>query len=76
MEAALVSRQYCSFATLEAYVLISEPFSGVSLYRVVKALTRLSDYNMMEAILAQLALALQHVHFQVFMHRNIKVHLL
>lgn len=73
MQSALVTRQYCSFATPEAYVLVSESFHGVSLYRVVKALTRLTNHRTIEVILAQLAIALQHVHVQGFMHRNIKV---
>ncbi|XP_022695471.1 microtubule-associated serine/threonine-protein kinase 1-like [Varroa jacobsoni] len=64
--------QYCSFAALEAYVSVSEPFAGISLFRLVKTRGCIESPNNLKIILAQLAVAVQHIHYQGFIHRCIK----
>ncbi|XP_075541715.1 uncharacterized protein LOC142575871 isoform X1 [Dermacentor variabilis] len=65
-------KYYCCFCVKEAYVTIMEYIAGLDLMRVVTK----EDYLEIEAvriIMAQLILALEHMHLRGFLHRDVKV---
>ncbi|XP_075537909.1 uncharacterized protein LOC142572578 isoform X2 [Dermacentor variabilis] len=65
-------KYYCCFCVKEAYVTIMEYIAGLDLMRVVTK----EEYLEIEAvriIMAQLILALEHMHLRGFLHRDIKV---
>ncbi|XP_064487845.1 microtubule-associated serine/threonine-protein kinase 3-like [Ornithodoros turicata] len=65
-------RYYACFVTKEAYVTIMEYICGVDLMRVVERATFLS-VDQVQIIMAQLILAVEHLHFKGFLHRDIKI---
>ncbi|OQR74819.1 microtubule-associated serine/threonine-protein kinase 3-like, partial [Tropilaelaps mercedesae] len=64
-------RYHATFATTEAFVTVMEYIRGVDVIRLLHLSTRLSDM-LVRLILAQLALALCHMHYKGFLHRDIK----
>ncbi|XP_065289961.1 microtubule-associated serine/threonine-protein kinase 3-like isoform X3 [Dermacentor albipictus] len=65
-------KYYCCFCVKEAYVTVMEYIAGLDLMRVVTK----EEYLEIEAvriIMAQLILALEHMHLRGFLHRDIKV---
>ncbi|KAH7960022.1 hypothetical protein HPB49_016229 [Dermacentor silvarum] len=65
-------KYYCCFCVKEAYVTIMEYIAGLDLMRVVTK----EEYLEIEAvriIMAQLILALEHMHLRGFLHRDVKV---
>ncbi|XP_037562589.2 microtubule-associated serine/threonine-protein kinase 3 [Dermacentor silvarum] len=65
-------KYYCCFCVKEAYVTIMEYIAGLDLMRVVTK----EDFLEIEAvriIMAQLILALEHMHLRGFLHRDVKV---
>ncbi|XP_077538193.1 uncharacterized protein LOC144150216 [Haemaphysalis longicornis] len=65
-------KYYCCFCVKEAYVTIMEYIAGVDLMRVVTKEEYL-DLEPVKVIMAQLILALEHMHLRGFLHRDIKV---
>ncbi|XP_064459895.1 microtubule-associated serine/threonine-protein kinase 3-like isoform X2 [Ornithodoros turicata] len=65
-------KYYCSFAVKEAYVTIMEYVAGIDLMRVVTKEQYL-EIDAVQVIMAQLILALEHLHLRGFLHRDIKV---
>lgn len=63
---------HATFATTEAYVTVMEYIRGVDVIRLVNLSTRLSDH-VVRVIMAQLGLALSHLHYKGFVHRDVKV---
>lgn len=63
---------HATFATTEAYVTVMEYIRGVDVIRLVNLSTRLSEH-FVRVILAQLGLALCHLHYKGFVHRDVKV---
>lgn len=68
-----ICAQYCSFPSFEAYVCVSEPFIGLTLQRLVKSQRHGLSSDKVRTLLVQLGLAIQHIHWQGFVHRLIKV---
>nr|XP_050036100.1 microtubule-associated serine/threonine-protein kinase 3-like [Dermacentor andersoni] len=65
-------KYYCCFCVKEAYVTIMEYIAGLDLMRVVTKEEYL-DVDAVRVIMAQLILALEHMHLRGFLHRDIKV---
>ncbi|XP_077551429.1 microtubule-associated serine/threonine-protein kinase 3-like [Haemaphysalis longicornis] len=65
-------KYYCCFCVKEAYVTIMEYIAGLDLMRVVTKEEYL-DIEAVRIIMAQLILALEHMHLRGFLHRDIKV---
>lgn len=65
-------KYYATFATAEAFVTVMEYIRGVDVIRLLHLSTRLSDL-LVRLILAQLGLALCHMHYKGFLHRDVKV---
>ncbi|KAH9382585.1 hypothetical protein HPB48_010341 [Haemaphysalis longicornis] len=65
-------KYYCCFCVKEAYVTVMEYIAGVDLMRVVTKEEYL-DLEPVRVIMAQLILALEHMHLRGFLHRDIKV---
>ncbi|XP_064464466.1 microtubule-associated serine/threonine-protein kinase 3-like [Ornithodoros turicata] len=65
-------KYYCCFCVEEAYVTIMEHIPGVDLMRVVTK-ERFLEIDAVQIIMAQLILALEHLHLRGFLHRDIKV---
>lgn len=63
---------HATFVTEEAYVTVMEYIKGVDVIRLLQANTRLSE-GFAKLILAQLGLALCHLHYKGFLHRDVKV---
>ncbi|XP_018496284.1 probable serine/threonine-protein kinase DDB_G0277449 [Galendromus occidentalis] len=62
---------HATFATAEAFVTVMEYIRGVDVIRLVHLSTRLSE-TLVRLILAQLGLALYHLHYKGFVHRDVK----
>ncbi|XP_064459923.1 microtubule-associated serine/threonine-protein kinase 3-like isoform X2 [Ornithodoros turicata] len=65
-------KYYCCFCVKEAYVTLMEYVPGLDLMRVVTK----EEYMKIDAvqiIMAQLILAIEHMHLRGFLHRDIKV---
>ncbi|XP_049522628.1 uncharacterized protein LOC119449148 [Dermacentor silvarum] len=65
-------KYYCCFCVKEAYVTIMEYIAGLDLMRVVTK-EEFLDVEAVRVIMAQLILALEHMHLRGFLHRDIKV---
>ncbi|KAL1429239.1 hypothetical protein MTO96_016568 [Rhipicephalus appendiculatus] len=65
-------KYYCCFCVKEAYVTVMEYIAGLDLMRVVTKEEYL-DTESVRVIMAQLILALEHMHLRGFLHRDIKV---
>ncbi|KAH6937532.1 hypothetical protein HPB50_001332 [Hyalomma asiaticum] len=65
-------KYYSCFCVKEAYVTIMEYIPGLDLMRVVTKEDYL-DIDSCQIIMAQLILALEHMHLRGFLHRDIKV---
>ncbi|XP_064484251.1 microtubule-associated serine/threonine-protein kinase 2-like [Ornithodoros turicata] len=65
-------KYYCCFCVKEAYVTIMEYIPGVDLMRVVTK-DQFLEIDAVQIIMAQLILALEHLHLRGFLHRDIKV---
>ncbi|KAH9374003.1 hypothetical protein HPB48_016245 [Haemaphysalis longicornis] len=65
-------KYYACFCVREAYVTIMEYIPGFDLMRVVTKEEYL-DIDAVQIIMAQLILALEHMHLRGFVHRDIKV---
>ncbi|XP_064464063.1 microtubule-associated serine/threonine-protein kinase 2-like [Ornithodoros turicata] len=65
-------KYYCCFCVVEAYVTIMEYIPGVDLMRVVTK-EQFLEIDAVQIIMAQLILALEHLHLRGFLHRDIKV---
>ncbi|XP_072142315.1 microtubule-associated serine/threonine-protein kinase 3-like [Dermacentor andersoni] len=65
-------KYYSCFCVKEAYVTIMEYIAGLDLMRVVTKEEYL-DIECSQIIMAQLILALEHMHLRGFLHRDIKV---
>ncbi|XP_077536088.1 microtubule-associated serine/threonine-protein kinase 3-like [Haemaphysalis longicornis] len=65
-------KYYCCFCVKEAYVTVMEYIAGVDLMRVVTK-EEYMDLEPVKVIMAQLILALEHMHLRGFLHRDIKV---
>ncbi|XP_049268051.1 microtubule-associated serine/threonine-protein kinase 3-like [Rhipicephalus sanguineus] len=65
-------KYYCCFCVKEAYVTIMEYIAGLDLMRVVTKEEYL-DTESVRVIMAQLILALEHMHLRGFLHRDVKV---
>lgn len=67
-------RYHATFVVQEAFVTVMEYVRGVDAIRLVKLRTRLSE-EFVRLILAQVGLALCHLHYKGFLHRDVKVRL-
>ncbi|KAL1444536.1 hypothetical protein MTO96_029776 [Rhipicephalus appendiculatus] len=65
-------KYYSCFCVKEAYVTVMEYIPGLDLMRVVTREDYL-DIDCCQVIMAQLILALEHLHLRGFLHRDIKV---
>ncbi|XP_029846308.2 microtubule-associated serine/threonine-protein kinase 3-like [Ixodes scapularis] len=65
-------KYYACFATKDAYVTVMEYICGVDLMRVVERATFL-PIDQVRVVMAQLILAVEHLHLKGFLHRDIKV---
>ncbi|KAH7983817.1 hypothetical protein HPB52_014592 [Rhipicephalus sanguineus] len=65
-------KYYVCFATKDAYVTVMEYVCGVDLMRVVERAMFL-PIDQVRFIMAQLILAVEHLHLKGFLHRDIKV---
>ncbi|XP_065309623.1 uncharacterized protein [Dermacentor albipictus] len=65
-------KYYACFATKEAYVTMMEYVRGVDLMRVMERAMFL-PLDQVRIIMAQLILAVEHMHLKGFLHRDIKV---
>ncbi|XP_064454955.1 microtubule-associated serine/threonine-protein kinase 2-like isoform X2 [Ornithodoros turicata] len=65
-------KYYACFCVKEAYVTIMEYIAGLDLQRVVSAEEFLS-IDAVKIVMAQLIIALEHMHNRGFLHRDIKV---
>ncbi|KAL3173273.1 hypothetical protein MRX96_012400 [Rhipicephalus microplus] len=65
-------KYYCCFSVKEAYVTVMEYIAGLDLMRVVTKEEYL-DTESVRVIMAQLILALEHMHLLGFLHRDVKV---
>ncbi|KAH8042665.1 hypothetical protein HPB51_025236 [Rhipicephalus microplus] len=65
-------KYYCCFCVKEAYVTVMEYIAGLDLMRVVTKEEYL-DIDSSRIIMAQLILAMEHMHLRGFLHRDIKV---
>ncbi|KAL3258000.1 hypothetical protein MRX96_016764 [Rhipicephalus microplus] len=65
-------KYYSCFCVKEAYVTVMEYIPGLDLMRVVTREDYL-DIDSCQIIMAQLILALEHLHLRGFLHRDIKV---
>ncbi|KAL3243698.1 hypothetical protein MRX96_020086 [Rhipicephalus microplus] len=65
-------KYYCCFCVKEAYVTIMEYIAGLDLMRVVTKEEYL-EIDSVRIVMAQLILALEHMHLRGFLHRDIKV---
>nr|XP_037276579.1 microtubule-associated serine/threonine-protein kinase 2-like [Rhipicephalus microplus] len=65
-------KYYVCFATKDAYVTVMEYVCGVDLMRVVERAMFL-PIDQVRIIMAQLVLAVEHLHLKGFLHRDIKV---
>ncbi|XP_065289955.1 microtubule-associated serine/threonine-protein kinase 3-like isoform X3 [Dermacentor albipictus] len=65
-------KYYCCFCVKEAYVTVMEYIAGLDLMRVVTKEVYL-EIEAVRIIMAQLILALEHMHLRGFLHRDIKV---
>ncbi|CAN7993270.1 unnamed protein product [Ixodes hexagonus] len=65
-------KYYSCFCVKEAYVTIMEYIAGLDLMRVVTKEVYL-EIEAVQIIMAQLILALEHLHLRGFLHRDIKV---
>ncbi|XP_054919010.2 uncharacterized protein [Dermacentor andersoni] len=65
-------KYYVCFATKDAYVTVMEYVCGVDLMRVVERAMFL-PIDQVRVIMAQLILAVEHLHLKGFLHRDIKV---
>ncbi|XP_050046724.2 microtubule-associated serine/threonine-protein kinase 3-like [Dermacentor andersoni] len=67
-----VAKYYACFATKDAYVTVMEYVRGVDLMRVMERAMFL-PLDQVRIIMAQLILAVEHMHLKGFLHRDIKV---
>ncbi|KAH6943528.1 hypothetical protein HPB50_023166 [Hyalomma asiaticum] len=67
-----IVKYYSCFVCKQAYVTVMEYVAGVDLMRVLNHEHYL-EIDAVQIIMAQLILALQHMHFKGFLHRDIKV---
>ncbi|KAH9375143.1 hypothetical protein HPB48_018724 [Haemaphysalis longicornis] len=67
-----IVKYYCCFSVKEAYVTIMEYIAGLDLMRVVTK-EEFLEIEPVRIIMAQLILALEHMHLRGFLHRDIKV---
>ncbi|XP_077565133.1 uncharacterized protein LOC144180736 [Haemaphysalis longicornis] len=67
-----IVKYYCCFCVKEAYVTLMEYIDGLDLMRVVTKEEYL-EIGTVRIIMAQLILALEHMHLRGFLHRDIKV---
>lgn len=65
-------KYYCCYATKEAYITVMEYICGVDLMRVVDKAVYLHTEEC-KIVMAQLILALEHMHLRGLLHRDIKV---
>ncbi|KAH9371902.1 hypothetical protein HPB48_003516 [Haemaphysalis longicornis] len=65
-------KYYACFATKDAYVTVMEYVCGVDLMRVVERALFL-PIDQVRIVMAQLILAVEHLHLKGFLHRDIKV---
>ncbi|XP_049271155.1 microtubule-associated serine/threonine-protein kinase 3 [Rhipicephalus sanguineus] len=65
-------KYYCCFCVKEAYVTVMEYIAGLDLMRVVTK-EEFLDIDSTRIIMAQLILAVEHMHLRGFLHRDIKV---
>src|SRR5437868_2236373 len=65
-------KYYATFSTNLAFVTCMEYIQGTDLTKLVKAAGRLS-YEVVRIVVGQLGLAVEHLHFKGFIHRDIKV---
>lgn len=67
-----IVKYYCCFCAKDSYVTMMEYVAGVDLMRVVTK-ARFLPIDHVQFIIAQLILALEHLHLRGFLHRDIKV---
>ncbi|XP_077527922.1 uncharacterized protein LOC144139460 [Haemaphysalis longicornis] len=67
-----VVKYHCCFSSRDAYVKVMEYVCGVDLQRVVDKATYLPTEHC-RIVMAQLILAIEHMHLKGFLHRDIKV---
>ncbi|KAL1468000.1 hypothetical protein MTO96_025832 [Rhipicephalus appendiculatus] len=67
-----IVKYYSCFTCKQAYVTVMEHVAGEDLMRVLNQEHYL-EIDAVQIIMAQLVLALQHMHFKGFLHRDIKV---
>ncbi|XP_064457066.1 serine/threonine-protein kinase MRCK beta-like [Ornithodoros turicata] len=65
-------KYYCCFCAKDSYVTMMELVAGVDVMRVVTKANYL-PIDQVQIIMAQLILALEHLHLRGFLHRDIKV---
>lgn len=68
-----IVKQYSTFQCDPAYLTIMEYVYGIDLSRIVRADTNPLAEPICQHILAQIGLAVQHIHLKGFIHRDIKV---
>lgn len=72
IKSPFVVRYYACFSTKEAYVTVMEYLCGVDLMRVIERASFL-PIDQVQVIIAQLILAVEHMHLKGFLHRDIKI---
>lgn len=65
-------KYYCCFCTRDAYLTVMEYICGADLFRVVEKAKYLNT-EQVRIVMAQLILALEHMHLRGLLHRDIKV---
>lgn len=63
---------FACFEIHEAFVTCMEYIRGVDLHKVLKV-SKVFPRDVLQLVTAQLGLAIQHVHFKGFIHRDVKV---